>query len=268
MLGRHSDWIPARAEPLWHEVSPDGRWAVGDVETGASLDVRWRIHIDGREPYEFEEKSRSAPRWVVKGERTGRRWFHPRLRASRGLLREVGVPCRVHPDKPEKIDIDWSRAYDDHKPAWDRLDAHGKVYTQRAEGPLGKLLAPLEYAGLRKLSPEEQAEVDREVAERIERENRLPPEQQAEVDENEWIAEEGRHARRLHKEGRRVGATVTAIAPPGPRSIVWTIALEVEGIGHVQHRQALNAAWAAQLQPGAETAVMVDPADPSRMTLA
>jgi len=261
------DWLPGRAVPLTFQTYevPD---AMGlENPFNARLEVQWRVHVEGREPYEFSE-SRNAPLWTMKGHRTGRRWFQPRLRASQGLLQEVGVPCRVHPAQPEKIDIDWSRAYDEHQPAWDRLDARSKAYTQRAEGPLGKLIAPIEYLGLRKLSPEDQAEVDREVAERIEREERLPPAVQAEVDENEWIAARGKEARRLFKEGRRAQATVTAITPPVPPSIVWTIALEVEGLGRVEHRQAMNDRWAAKLPPGSQTSVAYDPADPARMTLA
>ena len=264
---RKRDWIPARAEPVWHRAYEFVGADDSHDPFEGRLDVQWRIHIEGREPYEFHELRR-APLWTIKGQRTGRRWFQPKLRASQGLLREVGVPCRVHPDKPEKIDIDWSRAYDEHKPNWDRLDAHGKAYTQRAEGPLGKLLAPLQYAGLRKLTPEEQAEIDSEVTERIEREERLPPEQQAVVDENEWIAAHGQDAVRLLKEGQRASATVAELRPPVEGSLVWTIALEVEGLGRVEHRQALNDRWAALLAPGSQTAVAYDPADPSRMTLA
>ena len=266
MLGRR-DWLPARAEPVTYQAYEVHDSLGLDNPFNARLEVQWRVHVDGREPYEFWE-TRNAPLWTMKGHRTGRRWFQPRLRASQGLLREVGVPCRVDPNNPEKIDIDWSRAYDDHQPAWNRLDARSKAYTQRAEGPLGKLIAPIEYLGLRKLSDEEQAQAERDVAERIEREARLPPAQQAEVDENEWIAAHGMEARRLFKEGRRANARVTALAPPAPGSMVWTISLDVEGLGAVEHRQALNDAWAAKLQPGAETAVMFDPADPSRMTLA
>lgn len=267
MLGRRKDWLPGRAVPLRHKASPitDGTGQTDDF--GARLDVEWEVHVEGHEPYEFSE-TRRAPLWTIRGGRTGRRWYHVRVRASHGLRHEVGVPCRVHPENPNKIDIDWSRAYDEHQPVWDQLDHRKKAYTQRAEGPLGKLLAPLEFAGLSKLSPEEQAEVDREVAERIEREERLPPEQQAVVDENEWVAAHGKDARRLMKNGQRASATVTALAPPAPGSVVWTIALEVEGLGHVEHRQALNDAWAALLPPGATTAVAFDPADPSRMTLA
>jgi hypothetical protein len=266
MLGK-GDWLPGRAVPVTHKA-----YEVHDAEGldnpfNARLEVQWRVHVDGREPYEFRE-ARNAPLWTIKGHRTGRRWFQPRLRGSQGLLPEVGVPCRVHPKNPEKIDIDWPRAYDEHQPAWDRLDARAKAYTQRAEGPLGKLIAPIEYLGLRKLPPAEQAEVDREVTERIAREERLPPEQQREVDENEWIAAHGMEARRLFKEGRRVPATVKAITPPVPPSIVWTISLDVEGLGRVEHRQAMNDRWAATLPPGSQTSVAYDPADPSRMTLA
>ena len=118
------------------------------------------------------------------------------------------------------------------------------------------------------LPAEEQAQIEREVEERIEREERLPPEQQAEVDETEWIAAHGMEARRLLKEGTRATATVRALTAPPPGSLVYTLTLDVEGIGTVEHRQALNDAWAAMLQPGAETAVMYDPADPQRRTLA
>lgn len=265
MLGR-KDWIPARAEPVRHRAYEfTGADGAHDPFSGR-LEVTWRIHIDGREPYEFQEL-RKAPLWTIKGNRIGRRWYRPRIRGSQGLLREVGVPCRVDPDKPDRIDIDWSAAYDDHQPAWERLDREAKAYSQRAEGPLGRLLAPVEYLGLKKASGEEQAEIDRKVEKRIARDEALPPEVQAVVDENEWLAAEGKQARRLHKEGKRLPATVTALEPPAPGSLIWTIALEVEGLGPVRHRQALNAAWAAQLQPGAATSVLVDQAAPTVMTL-
>jgi hypothetical protein len=233
----------------------------------ARLDVEWEVHVEGRDPYRFSEVRRS-PLWTVKGAGHGRRWYHVRVRGTHGLLREVGVPCRVHPERPDKIDIDWQQAYDDHQDAWARLDAVGREYTSRAEGPLGKLLAPVQFLGARKLSAEEQAEVVREVDERIEREARLPPEQQAEVDENEWIAAQGLEARRLFKEGRKTPARVVALTAPAPGSLVYVVSLEVAGIGPVEHHQALNEPWAAKLQPGSDTSVMVDPADPRRMTLA
>ena len=266
MLGK-GDWLAGRAEPLTFQTY-EVHDAMGlDNPFNARLEVQWRVHVEGRQPYEFWE-TRNAPLWTMKGHRTGRRWFQPRLRGSQGLLREVGVPCRVHPRNPEKIDIDWSRAYDEHQPAWDRLDARAKAYTQRAEGPLGKLIAPIEYLGLRKVSAEEQAQIDSEVAERIEREERLPPEVQAQVDENEWIAAHGQDAARLMKEGQRASATVAELRPPVEGSLVWTIALEVEGLGRVEHRQALNYRWAAMLAPGSQTSVAYYPADPARMTLA
>ena len=265
MLGGHKDWIPARAEPLNYTVREGSAEGLENPFVGL-MEVTWRIHIDGREPYEFSERRR-APWWTKRGSRYGRRWFHLRVRASRGLLREVGVPCRVHPDKPGKIDIDWSAAYDEHQPAWEHRDHRSKAYSKRAEGPLGKVLSPVEFAGLKKLSAEEQAEVDREVEERIAREEALPSHVQAVVDENEWVAAQGVEAQRLYKVGMRRSATVTALHSPPAGSIVYTIGLDVEGLGAVEHRQALNDAWAAMLAPGAQTAVMVDPADASRMTL-
>ncbi len=265
MFGRR-DWIPGRAYPLSHSAYEfTDSQGLGDWFE-ARLAVDWQVHVEGREPYEFSEVRR-APFWTMKRSRHGRRWYSTRWRATHGLLRDVGVPCRVHPAKPDKIDIDWSRAYDEHKPAWDRLDAHGKAYTQRADGLVGKVTAPIEYLGLGKLSAAEQAEVDRAVEERIEVEQRLPPEVQAQVDESEWIAAQGMEARRLLAEGDRRPARVTALAPPPSGSLVYTISLEVEGIGPVEHRQALNDRWAAMLAPGSQTAVMIDRSDPRRLTL-
>lgn len=268
MLGGREDWLPARAEPINVDASFGGDSTATDEEISAMLRVRWRVHVEGREPYEFSETIWNAPAWTVRGARRGKRWYRPRLHPTGGLLAELGVPCQVHPDKPEKLSIDWDAAYDEHKPVWDRKDAVSKRYSQRAEGPLGKLLAPVEFVGLRKFSPEEQEEIDREVEERIAREQRLPPQQQAEVDENEWVAAQGVEARRLFKEGRRASATISTLEPPAPGSVVYGIRLDVEGVGIVDHRQALNDKWAASLQPGSQTEVMLDPADPRRLTLA
>jgi hypothetical protein len=272
------DWIPARAEPLWHRAyTLEGRDQHDDF--AARLDVQWRIHIDGRAPYEFEEQGRHAPFWVEKGTRQGRRWYTVRLRASHGLLREIGVPCRVHPDQPEKIDIDWSRAYDEHQPAWERMDAVGKGVTARTEGPLGKLLAPIQFAGLRKFTAQEQAQIDREVdaeVARVEKATGGSTDAHTAADvatlqaESQLIQAQQSEARTIRKRGVQCYATVIDVSgPSGPGSWFYTVRLEVHepqgGSRVVEHRQGLNYAMVKRLAPGSRQRIHVDSADPQRI---
>ena len=278
-MGR-KDWIPARAEPLWHSAGRDcGGWVVLDQETKASLDVQWRIHIEGREPYEFEERNRAAPLWILKGERTGRRWYHPRLRATHGLLREVGVPCRVDPSNPQRIDIDWSRAYDEHQAAWERMDAVAKGVTSRTEGPLGKLLAPVQFAGLRKFSAQEQADIDREIDAEVARQDRATGadataetvvDVQTLMAESELIQAQQKEAKQIRKRSIRCYATVLEVdGPTGPSSWLYTVRLEVHepqgGSRVVEHRQGLNYAMVKRLAPGSRQLIHVDSTEPQRI---
>ena len=277
---RRNDWIPARAEPLWHSAGQNGRgWIVLDQETKASLDVQWRIHVDGREPYEFEEANRSAPLWVIKGERAGRRWYHLRLRATHGLLREVGVPCRVDPSDPHRIDIDWSRAYDEHQPFWDRMDAVSKGVTARREGPLGKLLAPIQYMRLPKFSPQEQAAIDREIEAEVARQDAATgigyePEEyldaQTLMAEGEFIKAQQKEAKRLRKQGVQAYAEVVELSgPTGPGSWLYTVRLQVHdpatGPRVVEHRQGMNYAMTQRMKPGERLRVRINPLDRERI---
>jgi hypothetical protein len=276
MLGGKSDWLPARAEPLWHNAY-NIVGAQGEVDDfAAGLDVQWRIHIDGREPYEFTEEGRRCPLWIIKGVGHGRRWFTIRLRATHGLMREVGVPCRVHPEKPHKIDIDWSRAYDEHQPIWDRMDAVEKGVTARRDGPLGKLLAPIEYMRLPKFTPQEQAAIDREIDAEVARQDKatgvgFAAEEYLDVGtlqaEGEFIQAQQKEAKRLRKKGRQVYATVVELSgPTGPGSWLYTVRLEIhepDGSSRiVDHRQGMNYAMTQRLKPGARLKVRVDPVNP------
>lgn len=69
MLGR-KDWLPARAEPVshWAYEATDAQGL--DDPFRARLEVTWRVHVSGREPYEFSELIR-APTRTIKGARVG-----------------------------------------------------------------------------------------------------------------------------------------------------------------------------------------------------
>src|SRR5262245_46666268 len=118
-------WVPARAFPLRHSIwdapnhGPEGG---GETvfDTSYGMDVTWRVEVDGREPYEFEE-TRSAPTWTLTGPMgAGNRWYKVRVRPTYGLMAELGVPCFVDPSDRAQIWIDWDKAYDEHVPAWER----------------------------------------------------------------------------------------------------------------------------------------------------
>jgi hypothetical protein len=276
MLGK-GDWIAARAEPVWHSANTI-TGAEGDDDFAAGLNVLWCIHIDGRPPYEFEEERR-APFWVMKGVRHGRHWYTVRLRATHGLLREVGVPCRVHPEKPDKIDIDWSRAYDEHQPIWDRMDAVAKEVTSRREGPLGKLLAPIQFAGLPKFTPQEQEAIARETEAELARYDKgtgvgAPGEAPVDVAtlqvESQLIQAQQKEAKQIRKRGIPYYATVIDVSgPTGPSSWFYTVRLEIHeaqgGSRVIEHRQGLNYAMVQRLKPGSRQRIRVDSADPQRM---
>ena len=51
-------WLPARAVSLSHRVRSHhyGEGGAPEIETTFALQVRWRIELDGREPYEVDER--------------------------------------------------------------------------------------------------------------------------------------------------------------------------------------------------------------------
>ena len=278
MLGRRSDWLPARAEPVWFNAyrSTDGSGQEDDFV--ATLEVQWRIHAAGRPPYDLPQQRITAPMWVIEGERRGRHWWNPRVRATHGLLRELGVPCRVHPENPDTLDIDWSAAYDEHEPAWDRMDAVAKGVAQRRDGPLGKLLAPLEYARLPKVGAAEQAQIDREAEAEVARLDHVTGVGATAVDgaslieENALIQAEMKERKRLRKQGIEGFADVLGIdGPTQPGSWLYTIRLQVidprGGTRVVDHRMGMNDAMVQQIKRKGRVKVRIDPQDPQNVAL-
>lgn len=278
MLGRRSDWLPARAEPVWFNAyrAVDGTGQTDDF--GATVEVQWRIHMDGRAPYDLPQRRITGPLWIIEGERRGRHWWNPRVRPTHGLLREIGVPCRVHPEQANRIDIDWSAAYDEHEPAWDRMDAVEKGVAQRRDGPLGRLLAPLEYARLPKYTREEQAQIEREAdaeAARIDRTvgiGQEPGDLQTLQAEGELIQAEIKERKRLRKQGIEGFADVLGIdSPTQAGSWLYTIHLQVidprGGTRVVQRRMGMNDGMVQQIRRKGRVKVRIDPQDPDNVSL-
>ena len=169
-------WLPARAMPLGHRVreqrSSDGSSGVDEFAMHTRLDVRWEIHVDGREPYRFDE-SRKAPTWVQPDQLlgSGNRWYKLRARRTHGLMAEVGVPGYVDPQDPTQLWIDWDAAYEEHVPAWDRKSAVEREVARR-RGPIDRLVNRVFEPLAPKLAPEDQHLVDAQLARDAEQEAR------------------------------------------------------------------------------------------------
>ena len=166
-------WLPARAFPLRHSVydtpnhEPEGGGET-IVDTVFVLSVTWRVELEGREPYEFEEV-RHSPTWTRTGPLgAGNRWYKVRVRPTYGLMPELGVPCFVDPADRAQIWIDWDAAYHEHVPAWEREARVRRGVSDRDnayEKAVGRLVNP--FAG--KLREGEEELVDARIESEAER---------------------------------------------------------------------------------------------------
>jgi hypothetical protein len=152
-------WLTGRAFALKHAVSSHAYGTEGppEIETSLALRVLWRVEVPDRAPYELEEE-RSGPMWLDTGGLvgSGNRWYKVRLKPSFGLMRDLGVPCRVNPSQASEIWIDWDAAYKEHAPAWER-EARVRREVERRKGGLDGALARLSHPLAGKLRPEEEA---------------------------------------------------------------------------------------------------------------
>ena len=66
--------------------------------------VLWRVEVEGREPYELDEK-RTVPMWLSSSGLigAGNRWYKVRVRSQYGLMKSVGVRGLVDPSDPRKL---------------------------------------------------------------------------------------------------------------------------------------------------------------------
>jgi hypothetical protein len=278
MFGGKSDWLAGHAEPVEHDAwfsgdEPGARTKETTWGFGAGLEVLWRVHVPGREPYEFRKSYFDVPGWVVKDSRQGSRRTHVRLQPGHGLLREVGVPCRVHPSDPHKIDLDWKAGYKLHEPAWDRIDAVDKRVSANIDGFMGQAFNRIKYLRREKFTPEEKAAIEAEAAEQIR------TYQGADV--RDWnkgnfaVARELRaEARRLESSGLTAPGMIMTRAALDDEGVRVDIAVEFADPRTDERRMAvvsvplIGRGIEHATRPGEQVVVFLDPDDPEKFSMA
>ncbi|MBJ7328628.1 MAG: hypothetical protein JHC95_01955 [Solirubrobacteraceae bacterium] len=265
-------WLPARAYPVKHATyehhnnDPEGGESV--IETSAGLTVTWRVELDGREPYEFQEE-RTGPTWLLSGfTGGGKRWYSVRVRPQYGLMKDVGVPCVVNPENFSELWIDWDTAYDEHVPAWNR---EARVQRAKAEGEsrydgaFDRIFNP--FAG--KLRPEDEERLEQAIAEDKSRAAKwLPPEQIAQSKDQVTFKQRLDELGRIKKEGRKVQATVVDIEDTGRKHgevDVFNLTFELEDGGPprtVVFEHIYGPRHLKRYKVGKRVDAWVDPLDP------
>jgi hypothetical protein len=197
-------WLEGRAFAQKHSVyshGHDSEGGIAEIEMSLGLTVLWRVEVAGQAPYELEEQ-RSAPMWVQSGGlANGNRWYKVRLKPSYGLIRDLGVPCRVNPGDPSEIWIDWDAAYDEHAPAWER-EARVRREVERRKGGIDAALSRIGNPLVGKLRPEDEAHVQQAIA----REGGADTGNAESTELNRRMDE----LARIVREGRKTTGTVTA----------------------------------------------------------
>jgi hypothetical protein len=270
-------WLPARAFPIERELLDhyhDGTGGAPLIETAHRYRFTWEVRVGDRAPLSFTEV-RNAPVWVRRDSPAGSRWYKPRLRASYGLMANVGVPGFVDPQDPTRLWVDWDAAYEEHEQAWEQ---QGRVDREiaRREGGLEyvthRILNPLQG----KASADDAAAVQEELERRHERDERILAEGRERARELgfgpvEAGSEQARRIaqlRRLQREGRRVKGVIVGQVDTG-RTVADQPLIEVtieiddgDGKRRVVYEHIWGARAAATFKPGRRVKVTVDPADP------
>ena len=116
-------WIPARARAVARVVSNwPGSEGTGSASQSCRLDAEWEVHIEGQEPYRFQDAERSAPLWCMRGGLGGKRFYQLRLKSSHGLQGDVDIPAYVNPENREDMWVDWDAGYHAYVEAWERIN--------------------------------------------------------------------------------------------------------------------------------------------------
>src|SRR3954469_16142999 len=166
-------WLPARAFPLRHSVTdpPSGpEPSETMVDTIFVLTVTWRVELEGRDPYEFDEVRHSLTGPLG----AGNRWYKVRVRPTYGLMPELGVPCFVNPGDRDDIWIDWDKAYDEHEPAWER-EARVRRGVSGRDNPYDKVIGRVVNPFAGKLREGEEHLVEQRIVKQAERQAKYAP---------------------------------------------------------------------------------------------
>jgi hypothetical protein len=252
-------WLPARATSLRHRVSSHhyGSEGAPEIETTFALKVRWRIEVDGREPYEVEE-ARDGPAWLAGGGvGGGNRWYKVRVRPQYGLMKDVPVPCFVNPADPSDLWIDWDAAYAVHEPAWEREARIRRGVSDRSN-PYDKVIGRVTNPFAGKVRAEDEAA---EVEARVEREK--PPPVEGPGPPHPWDAKL-KELKRIQDLGHKTRATVMARTPT-PRSMfgapVVMLTFFVEG-RTVEFEHCYGPRHLKHYKVGREVDAWIDPENP------
>jgi hypothetical protein len=203
-------WLRARAFALQHAVRSHhyGDGGAPEIETTMALRVRWRVEIEGREPYDVEE-DRDAPAWAKAGQGigSGNRWYKVRIRPQFGLMPKLGVPCYVNPSDPAELWIDWDAAYEEHLPAWEQ-EARVRREIAKRDGLYDQVWDRVTNPFAGRLKPGEAEIAERRIAEDPSRAKPVPPPENPEAVEFQRRMNE---LNRIHATGRKTLARVVSV---------------------------------------------------------
>jgi hypothetical protein len=256
-------WLAARAFSEEHRVASHhyGEGGVPEIEATMHLQVRWRVELPGREPYELREE-RSAPAWVdadaLLG--NGNRWYKLRLRPSFGLMKAVGVPCFVNPSDPSEIWVDWDAAYEEHEPAWAQ-EARVRREVVRRSGAIDAFLSRFGNPLVGRLQPEDEPLVEARLKAR--RPSPAVGNPVLEASHNE-VMRRIQEGQRLAAVGRKTTGVVISRNESGRKLglvPIIDLVLDVEG-RQMSYEHTLGPRHAKDFEPGRRIEVFVDPADP------
>jgi hypothetical protein len=263
-------WLPARAFSESHGVSSHHYGAEGgpEIETSMHLRVTWRVEVPGRDPYELHEE-RSVPNWLDGGGLLGNgdRWYKVRVKPQYGLLKEVGVPCVVHPDDPSQIWIDWDAAFKAHEPVWER-EARVRREVMKRGGGIDAVLSKLTNPLVGRLRPEDEPYVQEAMKRAGVRAAEFQPVKNPVLEAaGEEIKRRMDELARIQREGRKVPARVVSRVESGRKLGLMPIidlVFEFEG-RQVPFEHVFGPRHAKNYTVGARVAVWLDPRDADQL---
>ena len=238
---------------------------------------RLEVRAPGSEPYEVHGEFK-VPR---KAENVNL------FNAANHLGPGLELPVRVDPADSVSLEVDWDRflaspgrkkavrAADDavrRQAVRDQLEGKPEL---AAKMQANNRIAVQAWAGAVRAGQMSREDFERTVTGEVESGRMDPADAEAArrsldeaAGEQPPVADAG-EAARIRAEGRKSSATVLERANTGREhrgGPVHRLKLDLEG-REIVHHEVLNDRWAALLEPGMQTTVYIDPADPDRIAL-
>lgn len=272
---RHSDRRPVEAVNQgvpwwWEELEPN---VLGRRTYWLTLEIR----LPGRDPYEVAGKFRVPKR----AENINL------LNIQNKLPEGLELPVRVDPADADRVAIDWDRFLSSpgrkeamregvesarRRQARAQLERNPKLHAKIRENNRQAVMA---WAGAVRDGNMSREEFERTVDGEVEAGRMDAADAEAGRRALDAPAAGGvpvpdqRESASIRKKGRKTTATVLERTDTGQThhgAPIHRLRLDVEG-REIVHHEMLNEAWAALLEPGMQTDVHVDPADPGRIAL-